>query len=108
MKAVTKERVRRVDKQASTGWDISDKLKRTIEREARALKLPAATLVESAVREYIARRHAEDEAEQERLRALIEPFIGCVSSDPGAPSETVSETVRRRLDERYPLRKRTD
>jgi hypothetical protein len=92
-------------KQKAEPLELPLRLRRTIEREARTQKVSAAALVEAAVREYVARLQAEDEAEQERLRAQVMSLVGSVASEDPTASSRVSEIVAERLEKKYGRRR---
>jgi len=84
-------------------WRISSGLKSDLERVARRRKVPISNVLETAVREWL-ERNAQDIAgdeEQKRLHAVAERYIGAFASGNRYGSQTVRETVRKRLARNY-------
>jgi hypothetical protein len=79
-------------------WRLSRDLKCELEAAARRARVSVSQLLERIVREWLKTRAAaaeDDEAEQERLRAVAMRYIGTLRS--GAPD--LSEKVRERVRE---------
>ena len=78
-------------------WRLDADLRRRLEEAVRAEKTSVARLLNHAVREWLAKREAEDEAEQQRLRAEAAKWIGSINSGDRYDSERVKERVRAKL-----------
>jgi hypothetical protein len=81
-------------------WRLSRDLKDDLEEAARRERVSVARLLERIAREWLKARAAaaaDDEAEQERLRAIAMRFAGTLRSGDPDLSEKVSERVRERL-----------
>ena len=77
-------------------WRLSD-LKDDLEEAARRERVSVARLLERIAREWLKARAAaaeDDEAEQERLRAIAMRYVGTLRSGDPTFSEKVSERVR--------------
>jgi hypothetical protein len=74
-----------------------------LERIARHRKVPFSTVVDTAVREWRAKNAVglADDEEQKRLHAAAARYIGAIESGNARGSETVRETMRKRLSRRY-------
>jgi len=84
-------------------WRLSRGLMSDINRAARVRQVPVSTILNLAVREWLAKNAVDvvDEEEQKRLHAAVAPYIGAIAGgDPGR-SEKVRQTVRKRLARRY-------
>jgi hypothetical protein len=84
-------------------WRLSKNLKSELEREARLRKVRVASLLEVAVREWLAKSAmnvANDET-QKKLHASIAKCVGLFASGNPRGSETVREAVRKRLAGQY-------
>jgi hypothetical protein len=81
-------------------WRLSRELKEDLEQEAREEGVSLSRLLEHIVRDWLKARGSaaeNDEAEQERRRAVATQFAGTLcSGDPDLPRR-VSECVRERL-----------
>ena len=84
-------------------WRLSPELKADLEHAARAERVSVSRLLERIAREWLKARPgaAEDEAEQERIRASAMRFIGKLRGGDPDLSERASERVREILEERY-------
>jgi hypothetical protein len=84
-------------------WRISSGLKSDLERVARRHKVHISTILETAAREWLMKnaREIRDDDEQRALHAAVERCIGAFASGNPRGSETVRETVRKRLAQRY-------
>jgi post-segregation antitoxin (ccd killing protein) len=84
-------------------WRLSRGLKSDLERAARARKVRIAHLLETAVREWLAKNAADisDDEEQKRLHAAAARFFGVLSSGRTADSKRVRETIRKNLTRKY-------
>ena len=62
-----------------------------------------STVVDTAVREWLAKNAVglADDEEQKTLHAAAARYIGAIESGNARGSETVRETVRKRLSRRY-------
>jgi hypothetical protein len=81
-------------------WRLAPELKADLEEAARRERVSVARLLERIAREWLKARAAaaqDDEAEQERLRAIALQFVGTLRSGDPDLSEKVSERVRERL-----------
>ena len=85
-------------------WRLSPDLKSDLEEAARRERVSVSRLLERIAREWLKARAAaaeDDEAEQERLRAIAMQFVGTIrGGDPGRASE-VSNRVRELLARKY-------
>lgn len=78
-------------------WRLSRDLKHDLEEAARRERVSVAQLLERIAREWLKARASaaeDDEAEQERLRAVAMQFVGTLRSGDPDLSEKVSERVR--------------
>ena len=84
-------------------WRLSRELKADLEREARHLNAPVASVLERAVREWLKSQSAalSDEEQQKRLHAAADSCIGTLPGNNPRRAETARELVRKRLKERY-------
>lgn len=83
-------------------WRLSGELKSDLDREARLRKLPVATVLEIAVREWLKNGDAdvsEDEA-QRRLHSVAANCFGVFASGDPRRAETARDTLRNRLRQR--------
>ena len=90
-------------------WRLSRGLKSDIERAARLKKMPVSAVLDSAVRDWLA-KNAKDVAgdeEQQRLHAAIEPFIGAIRGTNPRRAENASMLIKKSLRRRY-ARKSSD
>ena len=81
-------------------WRLSPDLKEDLEEAARRERVSVARLLERIAREWLKARAAaagDDEAEQERLRAVAMQFVGTLRSGDPHLSEKVSERMREDL-----------
>jgi Ribbon-helix-helix protein, copG family len=85
-------------------WRLSPDLKDDLEEAARRERVSVSRLLERIAREWLKARAAaaeDDEAEQERLRAIAMQFVGTIrGGDPDRSSE-VSKRVRELLARKY-------
>lgn len=84
-------------------WRLSSELKSDLERQARLQRVPIATILDMAVREWLKKSAIEvsgDEA-QRKLHSSAEKYIGALKGHARDRSETVRETVRKKLRRRY-------
>jgi Ribbon-helix-helix protein, copG family len=84
-------------------WRLSPDLKADLEHAAREEGVSVSRLLERIAREWLKARPgaADDEAEQERIRASAMRFIGKLRGDDPDRSANVSERVRDILTERH-------
>jgi hypothetical protein len=84
-------------------WRLSRKLMSDLERAARSRQVPVSTILELAVREWLAKNALDsaDDGEQKRLHAAAEPLIGVIACDNPRRSEMVRELVRKRVGRKY-------
>jgi hypothetical protein len=91
-------------KTAVCSWRIDPKLKRALEAEARREGITLVELLSRMLRQEL-REHrlrlANDEAEQQRIRAAVAKCIGSISDGDPHFSENVSAKMRTILQERY-------
>ena len=80
-------------------WRLSSELKSDLDREARLRKLPVATVLETAVRDWLKRgdSNLSDGEAQRRLQAAATNCIGALCSGNPRRAETVRDTLRDRL-----------
>ena len=85
-------------------WRLSRDLKRELEEAACRERVSVAQLLERIVREWLKARAAaaeDDEAEQERLRAVAMQFVGKIrGGDPDRAAEA-GKRVRELLARKY-------
>jgi hypothetical protein len=81
-------------------WRLDPDLKQRLERAARAERTSVARLLDRIAREWLAKREAEEEAEQRRLHAEAAKWIGSISSGDRYRSQQVRERVRAKLMEK--------
>jgi hypothetical protein len=84
-------------------WRLSRELKSDLERAAREHKVRVSALVDMAVREWLAKSASDvagDEA-QKKLHESVKKCIGLFASGNPRGSQTVRETVRKRLASKY-------
>jgi hypothetical protein len=84
-------------------WRLSGELKSDLERQARLRKVPVSTILDMAVREWL-KKSAIDvsgDEEQRKLHAAAEKYIGALKGLDKNRSETVRETIRKKLRRRY-------
>lgn len=89
-------------KTAVYSWRLSEELKAELEREARHRRVSLSSLLDLAAREWL-RKSGEDVAgdeAQRKLHAAVEECIGVLASNNPHLSETVRETVRKRIGKR--------
>jgi hypothetical protein len=84
-------------------WRLSSELKSDLERQARLRKVPVSTILDMAVREWLknSAREVSGDEEQRRLHAEAEKYIGVLKGLDRNRSETVRETIRKKLRRRY-------
>ena len=78
-------------------WRITPALKADLEAAARAEKVPVSTLLERIVQKWLEeRRSADDEDEQERMRAAL---MACAGTFKGPAVSATNERVRQVMGE---------
>lgn len=84
-------------------WRLSPSLKADLERVARSRKIRISAVLDLAVREWLAKNAQEiaGDGEQKRLHAIAEGCVGVFASGNRRGSQTVRETVRKRLARKY-------
>jgi predicted transcriptional regulator len=84
-------------------WRLSSELKSDLERQARLRKVPVSTILDMAVREWLknSAREVSGDEEQRKLHAEAEKYIGVLKGLDRNRSETVRETIRKKLRRRY-------
>lgn len=83
-------------------WRLSSELKSDLDREARLRKIPVATVLEAAVRDWLKKGDAdlsEDEA-QRRLHSAAANCLGAFSTGNSRRAETARDALRSRLRQR--------
>jgi hypothetical protein len=83
-------------------WRLSPDLKADLEEAARRERVSVARLLERIAREWLkARASEDDEAEQERLRAIAMQYVGTIRGGDPDRSAEVSKRVRELLARKY-------
>lgn len=84
-------------------WRVAPALKGDLESAAREKGLSVAGLLDQISRAWLAElsRGADEEAEQERIRAQVLPLIGSVTGEDPERSSEVSQRVRAILLEKH-------
>lgn len=85
-------------------WRMNPEIKMGLEEEAREHGLTLAEFLDDTALRIIEegrRRRNGDEAEQKRLHAAAAKCFGTIAGGDPHRSEKVSETIRKRLKERY-------
>jgi hypothetical protein len=85
-------------------WRINQVRKMALEAEARREGMTLAEVLDRVTEDWLEMRkqqNGDDEAEQARLHAAAAKWIGSISGGDPHRSEKVSETVRKRLRDRY-------
>jgi hypothetical protein len=84
-------------------WRLSRGLKSDLERAARARKVRVSTVLDMAVREWLAKNASDvaDDEEQKRLHAAVAPYLGSLHGGNPRRSETASKTVKEILRRKY-------
>jgi predicted transcriptional regulator len=84
-------------------WRLSEELKSSLERQARLRKVPVSSILDLAVREWLKKSALEvsGDEEQGKLHAAAEKYIGVLKGLDRDRSETVRETIRKKLRRRY-------
>jgi len=85
-------------------WRVDQQIKMALEDEARSAGRSVAALLNDIARQWLETRkfqNGDDAAEQARLHAAAAKCVGTISGGDPHGSEKVSETVRKRLRERY-------
>jgi hypothetical protein len=84
-------------------WRVSPEVKAALEREARREKTSLAALLDRVARQWLEERKsrsADDEAEQKRLHAIAEKYIGTIARGPDL-AESASKLIRAGLAKKY-------
>jgi hypothetical protein len=83
-------------------WRLSGELKSDLEREARARKVPVASILDMAVRDWLKRTggDATDDELQRRLHSAAANSLGAFAGQDSRRSETARENIRKRLRRR--------
>ena len=84
-------------------WRVSSDLKTDLEREARIRKASVASVLETAVREWLNKRGANiaDDEEQRILHETASSCFGAFAGGNPRRSRNVREAIRQRLGRRY-------
>jgi hypothetical protein len=84
-------------------WRLSAELKADLEREARARKMRISSILDLAVREWLAKSaaHIANDEMQKKLHAAVAPFIGAIRGGNPRRSEMASQLVRKELRRKY-------
>jgi len=84
-------------------WRVSRGLKSEIERAARLKKMRVSAVLDSAVRDWLA-KNAKDIAgdeEQRRLHTAVAPFIGSIQGRDPRRAETAGALIKESLRRQY-------
>ena len=95
-----------MNKTAIYRWRLDSDLKQRLEGAARAERTNVARLLDRIVREWLAKREAEEEALQRRLRAEFLKVVGTINSRDPSGSERVKERVHAKLMAKHRLLQR--
>jgi len=84
-------------------WRISSGLKSDLERVARRRKVKVSAVLETAVRDWMAKNAADtaDAEEQVRLHVAADRILGAFASGNRHGSTTVRQTIRKRLANKH-------
>jgi hypothetical protein len=84
-------------------WRLSPELKADLEHAAREERVSVSRLLERIAREWLKARPsaAEDEAEQDRIRASAMRFVGTLRSGDPDRSAMASQRVREQLTRKH-------
>lgn len=84
-------------------WRVSSNLKLELARFARRRQVPISTLLEMAVREWLAKNAGDtaDDEDQKRLHAVAERYFAVVRGRDPRRSERVSELMKKNLAREY-------
>ena len=85
-------------------WRVDPQTKMALESEARSQGMTLAGVLDRIAKQWLEmqkQQNGDDEAEQARLHAAAAKCFGTLSRGDPRGSEKVSETVRKRLEERY-------
>jgi hypothetical protein len=84
-------------------WRISSGLKRELERVARHRKVPVSAVLDTAVREWLARNAVDlaDDEEQKRLHAAVDVCLGVLRGGNPRRAKNAGELIRKSLRRRY-------
>lgn len=82
-------------------WRLSGELKSDLEREARIRKTSVSSVLDMAVRDWLAKSRVDDEEEQRRLHAAAAKCFGTLKGKGPHFAETAREEIRKRLAQRY-------
>jgi predicted transcriptional regulator len=83
-------------------WRLSGELKSDLERAARLRKVPASSILEQAVRDWLQRSpmESDDNEVQRQLHASAASCLGVLAGANPRRAETAREQVRKRLSRR--------
>ena len=84
-------------------WRLSRSLKSDLEREARLRKLRVSSLLDMAVRDWLAKnaREIAGDEEQKRLHAIADRCIGVIAGKNPRRAETAAALIRESLPRQY-------
>jgi hypothetical protein len=84
-------------------WRISQDLKSDLERHARSRKTPVSTILEVAVRDWLAQdaSYAKDDDRQKQLHNEVNKCLGVLSGSNPNRAENSSMLIRERLKRRH-------
>ncbi len=84
-------------------WRVSSEIKTGLEREARRRKISVSAALDLAAREWLHKSGMDQEGDeaQRRLHKVASKWLGALASGNAQRSETASQSVRRRLRQRY-------
>lgn len=82
-------------------WRVSRELKSDLEHAARARKVRVSTVLDMAVREWLAKNARAGDDEQKRLHAAAERCVGVIAGKNPRRAETAAATIRKSLRRQY-------
>jgi hypothetical protein len=84
-------------------WRVSTEIKTSLERAARTRKVSLSAVLETAVREWLAKSGSDinDDETQRSLHQAASECFGAFAGGNPKRSETAAQTVRERLRRRY-------
>ena len=82
-------------------WRLSADLKSSLERQARLRKVPVASILDAAVRDWLERNNADSttDAAKRRLHTAAARCFGAFAGGDTRRAETAAQAIRRRLRE---------
>ena len=84
-------------------WQVSSEVKTGLEREARRRKISMSAALDLAAREWLDKSSSgnDGDEEQRRLKKAASKWLGALARGDAHRSENASQTVQKRLHERY-------